>query len=92
MKKRQVSASGGLALPLSLALFLLPGAVASAHETTLSRPDPADGSTVVVAPAHVTTRFSEGIDTTRGTIWMLQALAGVTVVLGLSEALRRRCR
>jgi hypothetical protein len=92
MKKRQVPAGRFvLLLLLSLALFALSLAVAEVHESAAIHQDPSEGSTVAGPPTHVTSQFGEELDTTdSGAIWMVEALAGVLVVLSLSEALRRR--
>jgi hypothetical protein len=90
MNKPQVSSGRLVVLLISLALFALLVAVASAHGTAAAPSDPTDGSIVPAAPDHVTVHFDEELDTHGGsTIWMVEALAGVLVVVGLSETLRR---
>jgi methionine-rich copper-binding protein CopC len=93
MKNRQVSAGRLVVLLLALAFSALPVVVASAHEMMVARSDPADGTTVAASPTHIMAQFGAEFNTIGGsTILMIEALAGVLVVLGLGEALRRRCR
>jgi methionine-rich copper-binding protein CopC len=152
--KRTPGTAGRIAAPLlSFALLALPVAAASAHGTTITRSDPANGSTFAASPAPVTAPFGEEPEANGGamlvvnvmgqaisegtggeaspqpaasprtapatgttlvsistaasapgstphppgqlpatggsTLWMVEALSAVLVVLGLSEALRR---
>jgi copper resistance protein C len=73
VKQHPVSTGRIVVLLLSLALFALPAALASAHETTVTRSDPADGSTVAVSPAQVTAQFSEELDTVGSTMIVVDA-------------------
>jgi len=93
MIRRQVSTGRLVELLLFIALFVLPMTVALAHGTAGSRSDPADGATTAAGSARATVYVGEELNIQAGsTIWMVEALAGVLVVVGLSEALRRRCR
>lgn len=92
MKGRQVSTGRLVILLLVIALFLLPMTVALAHELASAQSDPADGATVAAGSARATAYLGEELNNqASSTIWIVEAFAGVLVVVGLSEALRRRC-
>lgn len=93
MKKHPAPVSRVVMLLLSVLLLALPLVAASADATTLTRPDPADGSTFLIVGAREPASLSAEFDVPgSSTIWLLEALAGMSVVLGLGEALRRRHR
>jgi copper transport protein len=60
-----------LALPLLLAVLVVGGAGPAAAHASLDSSDPAAGSTVPAAPAAVTLRFSEGVETGLGGVKVL---------------------
>lgn len=93
MKKHPVPVSRVVILLLSLLVSVIPLVTASADATTLTRPDPADGTTFLILEAREPASSSAEYDVPgSSTIWLLEALAGMSAVLGLGEALRHRHR
>ena len=93
MNKPQVSTDRLIVLLSPLAFLALLFAIVSAHPTMVTHSGSANRSTFAVSPPHVTAQLSEKLDTTgNSTLWTVEALAGVLVVLGLSEAVRRHHR
>jgi hypothetical protein len=89
MKSHPLAAGRILVILLSFSLVALP--VACARETTVARTGPARVLAVAASPSQVATRFGGDPGAAGGgSLWMAEALAGVVVVLGLSETLRRR--
>jgi hypothetical protein len=93
MRKHRLFVGRIVVMLALLALLALPVSAASAHATTPTRPDPADGTTFLILEAREPASSSAEYDVPgSSTIWLLEALAGMSAVLGLGEALRRRHR
>lgn len=73
MKKHEISASRLLSVLVMLVLFTLSATIVSAHETTVTNSDPADGAVVGTSPAQVTAQFSEELDTQGSTMIVVDA-------------------
>jgi methionine-rich copper-binding protein CopC len=73
MSGRRIAASRlGVLLGL-LVIFSLSAAAVSAHETTVTQSDPADGSILTTSPTSVTAQFTEELDTKGSTMIVVDA-------------------
>jgi copper resistance protein C len=73
MQNRTDARKWMVGLTLALAAALLMVGLAAAHNTTITKADPADGSTIAKSPAQVMVQFSEELDTKQSTMKVMDA-------------------